>query len=130
MAIIATSLRAAICIPVPALDVVSLAPTPCRQPGCPLSVAQGNHGCRVLYQQLLFLRKFDRNGQVAKYRRDYGIYGPQFLRNFRGKASMCCCKTLRCEKRGYLHEGMIRLSKKSYAAALALYVLDLPAGAL
>jgi hypothetical protein len=116
---IQADLAAAICIPVPALDAVSL-----------LSADQNNHRRCIICQQSWFPRKFDRNGQVAKYRRDYGIYGPQFLRNFRGKASMCCCKTLRCEKRGYLHEGMIRLSKKPYAAAVALYVLDLPAGAL
>ena len=94
-------LAVAICVPVPELDTVSLAPVSCRQPGCPLSLAQGNHGRCILCQQSWFLREFDKNGQVVKYRRGYGLYGPQFLCKLGGKTSSCCCTTPLCEKLGY-----------------------------
>ena len=89
----------------------------------------GNHGRCILYQQLWFLHNFDTNGQVSKYRRGYGLHGPEFLCNFQGKVCTCCCVPPLCKKIGYLHKGMIQLPLTLEDAAGALRVLGLPTGA-
>ena len=120
-------LAAAICVPVPALDSVSLASTACKRTGCLLSSVQNNNGWCLLCSQTWFPRELDKDGQPGKFRRGYGLYGNQFLRNFRGKVHPCCCSSPLCEKLGYSHHGMFRFPSNPADVTEAARVLGIPA---
>ena len=123
-----SELAEALDVPISALDVVTLSCQCCKTAGCSLFAAQYNFGRCILHSQTWFPREFDRFGQPAANRRGYGLYGPQFLRNYTGKvASSCCCSSALCEKLGYNHSGMFRFPTKPDQVATAARVLGLSA---
>ena len=96
-------------VPEPALDLVTLTSTPCKRQGCTLFAAVLNRGYCILCSQTWFPREFDDSGAPAKYRRGYGLYGPQYQRRRdAGHSTTCCCSSPLCEKIGHAHGGMFR----------------------
>jgi len=97
-------------VDIKSLDLVVLTKTTCKHDGCNLPAAQNNHNQCILCNQQWYPRELNSDGTKNKYCRGYGLYGPQFMREYNGVAApkSCCCDTEECLKVGYSHCGMMR----------------------
>ena len=97
-------------VDIKSLDLVVLTKTTCKSDGCNLPAALNNHNQCILCNQQWYPRGFNSDGSKNKYCRGYGLYGPQFMREYNGTAAPkpCCCDTEECLKAGYSHSGMMR----------------------
>ena len=113
-------------VPLAVLEVVTLSTQQCKHTSCALYAAEHNFGHCVLHRRSWFPRELDRLGQPSTNRRGYGLYGPQFLRNYTGKmVASCCCSSSLCENLGYSHDGMCCFPKRPEQVAEAARVLGL-----
>ena len=119
-------LAAGLGVPPSALDLVTLASTSCRRDGCTLPAVTSNYGSCILCSQTWFPREFDDSGEPAKYRRGYGLFGPQYQRRpGAGRYTTCCCSSPLCEKIGYANGGMFRFPPSTDDCLEAARVLGL-----
>jgi hypothetical protein len=96
-------------VDIKSLDLVTLTDTTCKSDGCNLPTAKNNYDHCILCSQRWYPRKFSENGSINKYRRGYGLYGPQFMRQYNGteQKKVCACDMEECQKIGYSHSGML-----------------------
>ena len=108
-----TELAAQFAVDVRAINVVSLSNSPCRNPSCILPAAQNNNKRCICCQQTWFPRIAKAGGTKSDNAHGYGLFGPQFMREYDGKLSKkaCCCQSDYCQKIGYSHMGMMSLLK-------------------
>ena len=121
-----TELAQALNVPAPALLLVSLAPSSCLRSKCSLSAALNNRGYCILCSQRWFPRELDPHGLPTRHRRGYGLYGPQFQRQFAQHPTSCACSNALCESIGYSHHGMFCFPTDPKHAAQAARVLGVP----
>ena len=109
------------------LDLVVLTKITCKSDGCNLPAALNNHNQCILCNQQWYPREFNSDGSKNKYCRGYGLYGPQFMREYNGTAAPkpCCCDTEECLKVGYSHCGMMRFPPDKNHRKEAIRVLGI-----
>ena len=104
-----TELAKKLNVDVKALNLVTLSSTPCRYDDCSLPAAENNYKCCILDSQSWFPRLTNIDGKKSKYSRGHGLYGPKFMRQYKGysRPTSCCCDAPLYEQIGYSHEGMM-----------------------
>ena len=89
-----------ICVDAKALELVKLSTsTTCSSDDCNLPAVQKNNGRCLLCSQSWYPREFNSNGHRMKNCRGHGLFGPQYMWDYKKKKpTSCCCDTPLCEK--------------------------------
>ena len=123
-----SDLATVLCVPVPALNSVSLASLVCQRSGCSLSVIKHNNSHCVLHSQPSCPSELTKFVQPLMKYWGYGLYGPQFLPSYcDSHPTICACSSLLCKKLGCSHHGMVRFPKDAKYSAEAARVLGMSA---
>lgn len=77
-------------VDIKSLDLVTLTDTPCKTEECNLPAAKNNYDQCILCCQRWYPRKLTTKGLVNKYRRGYGLYAAQFMREYNGTEQKKC----------------------------------------